>query len=124
MLRTCIGLALGAALAVGLSLARRPATAADGTTGPQVSLQVQLEKGLRAMRPQEFDFLAVVEQQVEDGELSADLVNTAFLWARRKPQYRVQYFEKALLQLANRAGVTIDTGGVSSFNPGFNRGTK
>ena len=79
MLRTCIGLALGAALAVGLCLARRPATAADGTTGSQVSLQVQLEKGLRAMRPQEFAFLAIVEQQVDDGELPSDLVNTAFL---------------------------------------------
>ncbi|HUY32531.1 MAG TPA: hypothetical protein VMV69_07090 [Pirellulales bacterium] len=124
MLRTCIGLALGAALLAGLTLARRPATAADGTTGPQVTLKVQLEKGLRAMRPQEFDFLAVVEQQVGDGDLPADLVNTAFLWARRRPQYRVQFFEKALRQLTKRAGVAFDTGGASSFNKGFNRGTK
>jgi hypothetical protein len=121
MLRTCVGLALGAALVVGLTLARRPATAADGTTGPQVTLKVRLEKGLRAMRPQEFDFLAVVEQAVDDGDLPADLVDTAFLWARNKPRYRVQYFEKALLQLTQRAGVSFDTGGASSFNKGFNR---
>ncbi len=124
MLRTCVGLALGAALLIGLTLARRHATAADGTTGPRVTLKVQLEKGLRAMRPQEFDFLAKVERQVADGKLPVDLVNSAFLWARGKPKYRVQYFEKALRQLAKRAKVTFDVGGVSSFNKGFNRGTK
>lgn len=124
MLRTCFAVVLGAALAAGLMLARRPVTASDGTTGPQVSLKVRLEKGLRAMRPQEFDFLAIVEQQVDDGELPEDLVDTAFLWARRQPQFRVQYFEKALRLLAKRAGITFDTGDVSSFNKGFNRGTR
>ncbi|HEV3003719.1 MAG TPA: hypothetical protein VGX78_04630, partial [Pirellulales bacterium] len=73
---------------------------------------------------QEFDFLAVVEQQVADGDLPADLVNSAFLWARNKPRYRVQYFEKALLNLTQRAGVEFDTGGKSSFNAGFNRPTR
>jgi hypothetical protein len=124
MLRTCVALALAATLVVGLTLARRAATAADGTTGPQVTLKVQLEKGLKAMRPQEFEFLAVVEQQVADGDLSADLVNTAFLWARNKHRYRVQYFEKSLIQLTKRAKVEFDTGGKSSFNAGFNRPTR
>jgi hypothetical protein len=124
MLRILFGLGLTAALLAGLMSTHQPAEAADGTTGPQVSLKVQLEKGLRAMRPQEFDFLAEVERQVDDGDLPVDLVNSAFLWARAKPKYRVQYFEKALRQLAKRADVDFDTGDLSSFNKGFNRPTK
>jgi hypothetical protein len=114
------------AAGLGTPLVWRQLLAADdlittdlGTT--KVSLKVQLEKGLRAMRPQDFEFLAVVLQQVDDGELPRDLVDQAFLWARRQRSYRVQYFEKVLRLLAKRQGVAFDTGTVSSFNPGFNR---
>jgi hypothetical protein len=114
------------AAGLGTPLVWRQFAAADdlittdrGTT--KVSLQVQLEKGLRAMRPQDFEFLAVVLQQVDDGELPRDLVDQAFLWARRQRSFRVQYFEKVLRLLAQRQGVAFDTGDVSSFNPGFNR---
>ena len=89
-----------------------------GTT--KVSLKVQLEKGLRAMRPQDFAFLQVVLAKVEDGSMPVALVNQAFLWARKQRAYRVQYFEKVLRLLAKRQGVTFDTGDISSFNPGFN----
>lgn len=89
----------------------------DGTT--RVSLRVQLEKGLRAMRPVEFRFLHEVLEQVKKGDLPQDLVEQAFLWARRYPAYRVQYFEKALRSLTQRAGVDFATK-VSSFDPGFN----
>lgn len=114
------------AAGLGTPLVWRQFAAADdliatdsGTT--KVSLKVRLEKGLRAMRPQDFEFLAVVLQQVDDGELPPDLVDQAFLWARRQRSYRVQYFEKVLRLLAKRQGVEFDTGTVSSFNPGFNR---
>ena len=60
------------AAGLGTPLAWRQFAAADdlittdrGTT--RVSLKVQLEKGLRAMRPQDFEFLGVVLQQVDDG---------------------------------------------------------
>lgn len=89
----------------------------DGTT--RVSLKVQLEKGLRAMRPVEFRFLHEVLAQVKKGDLPQNLVEEAFLWARPYPAYRVQYFEKALRALAQRNGVEFVTK-VSSFDPGFN----
>lgn len=89
----------------------------DGTT--RVSLKVQLEKGLRAMRPVEFRFLHEVLAQVKKGDLPKDLVEQAFLWARQYPAYRVQYFEKALRALAKRDGIELVTK-VSSFDPGFN----
>lgn len=89
----------------------------DGTT--RVSLRVQLEKGLRAMRPVEFRFLNEVLAQVKKGDLPEDLVEQAFLWARQYPAYRVQYFEKSLRALAKRDGIDLVTK-ASSFDPGFN----
>lgn len=90
----------------------------DGTT--RVSLRVQLERGLRAMRPVEFEFLDEVLQQVDDGDLPEDMVERAFLWAHRQRTYRVQYFEKALRALAKQNKIPFTTK-VSSFDPGFNR---
>lgn len=89
----------------------------DGTT--RVSLKVQLERGLRAMRPVEFQFLREVLQQVKDETLPRDLVEQAFLWAHRQRNYRVQYFEKALRALAQQNKIDFQTK-VSSFDPGFN----
>jgi hypothetical protein len=91
----------------------------DGTT--RVSLKVQLERGLRAMRPVEFQFLSEVLKQVKDGTLPQDMVEQAFLWASRQRAYRVQYFEKALASLAQQNNITFQTK-VSSFDPGFNQG--
>ena len=89
----------------------------DGTT--TISLDVQLKKGLRAMRPVEFDFLQEVLDQVDSGDLPREMVEKAFLWARRYPRYRVQYFEKTLRALARRRRISFATT-VSSFDPGYN----
>ena len=89
----------------------------DGTT--RVSLRIQLERGLRAMRPVEFQFLHEVLAQVKKGKLPKDMVEQAFVWARRQGSYRVQYFEKALRALARRNQIAFTTT-VSSFDPGFN----
>lgn len=89
----------------------------DGTT--RVSLRVQLERGLRAMRPVEFQFLREVLAQVKAGTLPKGMVEQAFLWAHRQPRFRVQYFEKALKALAKRNNIALTTT-VSSFDPGFN----
>lgn len=108
---TLMGLVLAAATADDTVITN------DGTT--RVSLRVQLERGLRAMRPVEFQFLREVLAQVKAGTLPKDLVEKAFLWAHRQPRYRVQYFEKALKALAKRNQITLTTK-VSSFDPGFN----
>lgn len=92
--------------------------AADGTT--RVSLKVQLERGLRAMRPVEFQFLHEVLKQVKAGTLPQDLVEQAFLWAHKQRTYRVQYFEKALRALVQQNNINFQTT-VSSFDPGFNQ---
>jgi hypothetical protein len=115
----CLRKAVLAAALIGLATQARgdDVIMDDGTT--RVSLRVQLEKGLRAMRPVEFRFLHEVLAQVKKGDLPKDLVEQAFLWARQYPAYRVQYFEKALRSLTKRAGIDFTTK-VSSFDPGFN----
>jgi hypothetical protein len=117
MSRLTFGFLLAAFMAATLAAAQDTTIVTDGTT--RVSLRVQLERGLRAMRPVEFQFLREVLKQVKAGTLPKDIVEQAFLWAHRQPRYRVQYFEKALKSLARRNQITFTTT-VSSFDPGFN----
>ncbi len=72
-----------------------------------VNLKDQLEKGLEARLPSEFAFLAKVVQMVENGTLPRSLVDSTFIWARRRPQRRFQYFERALRVRASRLGIRI-----------------
>jgi hypothetical protein len=65
-----------------------------GVTG--LDLKSQLEKGLYARRPVEFEYIEQIIQLVEDGELPRDLVTSTFVWARKKPNRRLQYFQFAL----------------------------
>ncbi|MEX2141288.1 MAG: hypothetical protein WD894_18630 [Pirellulales bacterium] len=75
---------------------------AAGTT-----LKKTLEAGLRARRPQEFAFLALVATKVEDGTLPRSLVESTFFWARRQGRYPVVYFEAGLRARAKRIGVVL-----------------
>ncbi len=73
-------------------------------------LKLQLEKGLRARRPQEFEFVEMVVTMVSDDTLPLDLVKRAFLWARKKAttvRYPFPYFERALRELATKQGIKI-----------------
>jgi hypothetical protein len=74
------------------------------------SLQTSLEKGLKARRPVEFQFIAQVVQLVEDGTLPESTVITCFLWARRNRPYRqypCAYFMAALRNQAAQMGVAL-----------------
>jgi len=65
------------------------------------SLKDVLEKGLKARRPVEFEFIGTVVQMVDAGQLPQTLVQSTFLWARKKRvKYPFQYFEFALRQRA------------------------
>ena len=71
-----------------------PAVAAGGVTG--LDLKTQLEKGLRARRPVEFEYLNEIVRLVEVGQLPRTLVTTTFVWARKQPTRQLQYFQFAL----------------------------
>lgn len=73
----------------------------------QVDLQTQLEKGLKARRPQEFQFIERVVAEVQAGRLPQSLVDSTFLWARKKPEHPFQYFEAAMKIRAKRVGVNL-----------------
>lgn len=72
------------------------------------SLQTSLEKGLKARRPVEFQFIAQVVQMVDDGTLPRSTVITSFLWARRYHQYPCVYFMAALRTQAAQMGIDLD----------------
>ena len=73
-------------------------------------LKQQLEKGLRARRPAELQFVELVVTMVGNDTLPLDLVKSTFLWARKKAKstrYPFPYFERALRVRAAKQGITI-----------------
>jgi len=73
-------------------------------------LKQQLEKGLKARRPQEFAFVALVVDMVDEDKLPLSLVKSTFLWARKKAastRYPFPYFERALRVRAAKQGYDI-----------------
>ena len=71
------------------------------------TLKQQLETGLLARTPQEQDFVAEVVALVDSGDLPLSLVQSTFLWARRKRPYPMPYFEHALKVRAAAMGIGL-----------------
>lgn len=74
------------------------------------TLQEELEKGLKARRPEEFEFIARVVQMVEKKQLPLDLVKSTFLWARKRTRferYPCVFFERALRLRAAKLGIDL-----------------
>jgi hypothetical protein len=92
------------------------AAPAAGQTNPgnktspfvQVTLQQQLEKGLKCRRPVEFQFVDHVADLVDQGKLPINLVNICFDWSRKKNSFRpFVYFQQSLTILAQKQGFTL-----------------
>lgn len=88
-----------------LRAAEPPAVAAGGVTG--LDLRTQLQKGLRARRPVEFEYINEIIALVESGELPKPLVTTTFVWARKQPTRQLQYFQFALQTRAKGLDVKL-----------------
>jgi len=84
------------------AVACRSATARAGDPpslnggGVSIDLKTQLEKGLKARRPVEFEYIAEIVDLVEKEKLPRSLVTSTFGWARKKPVRQLQYFQFAL----------------------------
>lgn len=93
--------------AVALSSIR--SRAQDGAAGITVAdLQEQLEDGLKARLPAEFDFIARVVDLVKQRQFSTGEVKSIFQWARRKnPKTPFPYFERAMRILAGRKKIDL-----------------
>jgi hypothetical protein len=100
---------LAAGLLAGALFAGFHATvrAADTGTSTTPKLKDTLEKGLKARLPSEFAFIKTVVEKVDDGTLPRSLVESTFLWARRKPVHPFEYFEQGLKVRAEQIGVTL-----------------
>lgn len=89
----------------------RNAARASETPGAQIaSLRDQLEKGLKARLPQEFQFIDRVLYLVEHDKLPVELVRSTFQWARenaKNKRYPFPYFERALRLRAKERGIEI-----------------
>lgn len=71
-------------------------------------LEDQLRLGLRAVFPNQQQFVTQVVQAVSDGRLPRAMVNLVYRWAlERNPRVPFPYFQFALLELARRRKITI-----------------
>jgi hypothetical protein len=78
----------------------------DTPTDP--SLKDVLAKGLKARRPEEFAFVDRVVKMVNHGRLSREMVQSTFLWARKKSNdFPFVYFERGLKARAHEAGMNL-----------------
>jgi hypothetical protein len=91
----------------------QPLFAATGVSAARgtLDLKTTLEKGLKARRRAEFDFIHHVIAMVDSGALPRSLVESTFLWARKeaaaKRSYPFVYFEHGLKARAKKQGIQI-----------------
>ncbi len=81
----------------------------EQTSKQVASLKDQLEKGLRARRPIEFQFVQRIAELVETKQLSREFVLSTFNYTVRryaKRKYLVTYFEQILRQRAAKDKIT------------------
>ena len=91
----------------GLALGADPLAPFDGGGVTGLTLKTQLEKGLKARRPVEFEYIDQIIQLVEDGKLSRKLVVTTYLKAQQEHRHPLQYFQIALEARARGLNVEL-----------------
>ncbi len=83
----------------------------QGSSGVETAtLEQRLKFGLKARRPEEFEYLGKVVDFVEAGVLPQELVDQSFFWVRKnKPNtnFPFIYFEQVLRLQGKRAGVPV-----------------
>jgi hypothetical protein len=90
--------------AIAIALCSRPAMAA---TADLLNADT-LKAALHTSTPVEDGFIEKVVSKVNAGKLPLDLVQSTFLWARKKPlERRFYYFKQALTLRASQAGVGL-----------------
>jgi hypothetical protein len=115
----CVALMALWGLAATLSGQQAPApikadSARDGQ-GRQVALRDQLRVGLKARTKADFDFIDVVVERVNQGNLPRKMVDSTFLWARNRSRIRptthplrpMVYFQPALVLRAKAIRVKL-----------------
>jgi hypothetical protein len=73
--------------------------------GVQIDLKTELQKGLKARRPCEFQYIDQLIALMEAGEVPQSMVDSTFIWARKQPTRQLQYFQFALRARADKLGI-------------------
>ena len=89
---------------VSLSLPADDAPIGAGGLPSTLNFTTQLNMGLKARRPVEFQYIKDVVALVDAGKLPKTLVDTTFVWAYKKPTRQLQYFQFALRARATQLG--------------------
>ncbi len=66
-----------------------------------------MKAALRTATPQENGFIDHVLAMVDAGKLPLDMVESTFLWAKKKPRKKFYYFREGLIRRAADAGIKI-----------------
>lgn len=67
-----------------------------------------IKAALRTTAIEENGFVDRVVKQVDEGKLPAHILYSAFLWAKKKPKNKFQYFRYALIVLAAQIGKQVE----------------
>ena len=67
----------------------------------------EIKAGLRTATPEEGGFVDYVVGRVEQGALPDSLVTSTFIWARKKPRRKFQYFRFGLIRRAREQGIGL-----------------
>ncbi len=66
-----------------------------------------IKAGLRTETIEEGGFIERVVNLTREGVLPADLVDSTFQWARKKPKHRFQFFKRGLTVRAAALGIRL-----------------
>jgi hypothetical protein len=71
----------------------------------------KMKVALHTATPQEGNFIENIVANVQNGGLPLDLVQSTFLWAKKKPHKKFYYFKRGLILRAAQQGIRIDDSG-------------
>jgi hypothetical protein len=66
-----------------------------------------MRAALQTAAPEENGFIDMVLAKMNMGILPQDLVQTTFVWAKRKPVHKFMYFKQGLILRAQAAGINL-----------------
>jgi hypothetical protein len=66
-----------------------------------------IKASLRTATPEEGDFIERAVAAAESGKLPPAVLESTFQWAKRKPNFRFQYFKRGLSYRAAKLGISL-----------------
>jgi hypothetical protein len=66
-----------------------------------------MKAALHTATPQENGFIEAIVAKVDKGTLPLELVQSTFLWARKRPRKKFYYFKQALILRAAARGIQL-----------------